>query len=370
MSLTIRDLTIGYRNRRRATIVAAGLSATARGGELTVLLGPNGCGKSTLIRTLCGLQPPLSGQVLLDGTPLAGVPADRLARRVAVVLTDAIDPGLLSARELAALGRIPYLTVTGRLSRRDYEIVEQALAAVDALHLADRPAADLSDGERQRVMTARALAQQPEVLVLDEPTAFLDAPSRAALTEMLRRLAREQGLTILLSTHDLELALRHADRAWLLDGDGALVDASPGELTSDGRVNTVFGCEITPSSDPAAVSALAELAGVSPYFALGTGPLDGGWRPVDRLYHDPAVLAEIVERVRARMEVTEQRVAASTFYLGFAARLWSIGLGAAAGYGMVVDLPRSNCCSARTTVRSRCTSNTPGRNRPGIFESS
>lgn len=336
--LGFRDLTIGYRSRRRTTTVAAGLSAVARRGELTVLLGPNGCGKSTLIRTLCGLQPALAGEVSLDGADLAGIAAGDLARRVAVVLTDPVDPGLLSARELAALGRIPYLGVTGRLSREDHEIVERALTSVNARHLADRPAVDLSDGERQRVLTARALAQQPDVLVLDEPTAFLDAPSRAALTDMLRRLAREQGLTIVLSTHDLELALRHADRAWLLGRDGTLVDGTPGQLIQSGQVNSVFGCEITPSSDSNAVTALTELRDVSGYFAVGTGPLNDGWRPVRDLYDDTALLAGIADRVRARLDVAEQRVAASTFYLGFAARLWSIGVGAVAGYGMLVDL--------------------------------
>jgi ABC-type cobalamin/Fe3+-siderophores transport system ATPase subunit len=338
-SLEFDGLAIGYRRRRTTTTVAAGLSAVAGRGELTVLLGPNGCGKSTLIRTICGLQPALDGQVLLDGMDLARVTADQLARRVAVVLTDPVDPGLLSARELAALGRIPYLGVTGRLTRDDHDIVEQALAAVGAHHLADRPVADLSDGERQRVLTARALAQQPQVLVLDEPTAFLDVPSRVGLVRMLRRLAREQNLTIVMSTHDLELALREGDRAWLLGRDGTLVTGSPGDLGVDGRMNSVFGCEITPSSDPAAVAALAELGNVSPYFALGTGPLNGGWRPVEQLYRDKGLLAETVDRVQARMEVTELRVAASTFFLGFAARLWSIGLGSVAGYGMLVDLP-------------------------------
>ncbi len=191
MSLEFRQLAIGYRSRRRTTSVAAGLSAAARPGELTVLLGPNGCGKSTLIRTLCGLQPALSGEVLLDGTPLADVAVNQLARRVAVVLTDRVEPGLLSARELTALGRIPYLGLTGRLTPDDHRIVEEALDAVEARHLAARPAAVLSDGQRQRVLTARALAQQPEVLVLDEPTAFLDVPSRTGLVEMLRDLARE-----------------------------------------------------------------------------------------------------------------------------------------------------------------------------------
>jgi ABC-type cobalamin/Fe3+-siderophores transport system ATPase subunit len=341
-TLQFRDLAIGYRRRRRTTRVAANISAVARRGELTVLLGPNGAGKSTLIRTLCGLQPALGGQVLLDGTNLAGIATDRLARRVAAVLTDSVDPGLMSACELAALGRVPHLGVTGRLTRADHLVVEQALTAVDALHLADRPAADLSDGERQRVLIARALAQQPEVLVLDEPTAFLDVPSRIGLVQMLRSLAREQHLTIVMSTHDLELALQEADRAWLLGLDGMLVDGTPGDLVGSGQVNSVFGCEVTSlsaSSNPATTTALTELCDVSPYFALGTGPLNDGWRPVKQLYDDSALLAEIVDRVKARMDVTEQRVAASTFFLGFAARLWSIGLGTVAGYRLLVDLP-------------------------------
>lgn len=324
MSLQLQDLTIGYRKRRTTSTVAAGLSAVAPRGQLTVLLGPNGCGKSTLIRTICGLQPALSGRVLLDGTDLAGVAAERLARRVAVVLTDPVDPGLLSARDLAALGRIPYLGLTGRLRREDHRIVEQALAALGAGHLADRPVADLSDGERQRVLTARALAQQPEILVLDEPTAFLDMASRTGLVQTLRDLARSQDLTVVMSTHDLDLARREADWAWLLGR--TLVEGAPGDLIG------------TAGMDSATVDALTELRGVSPYFAVGTGPLDDGWHPVRRLYDDTALLAGIVERVRVRMDVTELRVAASTFFLGFAARLWSIGVGGVAGYGMLVDL--------------------------------
>jgi ABC-type cobalamin/Fe3+-siderophores transport system ATPase subunit len=337
MTLQFRDLAIGYRHRRRTTTVAANLSAVARRGELTVLLGPNGAGKSTLIRTLCGLQTALSGQILVEGTDIGDVPADRLARRVAVVLTDRVDPGLLSARELAGLGRIPYLGVSGRLTRNDHGIVERALAAVGAGPLADRPAAELSDGERQRVLVARALAQQPEVLVLDEPTAFLDAPSRAGLVQLLRRLAGEHNLTIVMSTHDLDLALREADRAWLLGAGGTLVDGTPDDLS--GQLNSVFDCAVTPSEDPAVIAALADIGDVSSYFALGTGALNDGWRPVSALYRDPTPLADIVGRIQARMEVTEHRVAASTFFLGFAARLWSIGVGTAVGHGMVVDLP-------------------------------
>ncbi|OBI49258.1 ABC transporter [Mycobacterium kyorinense] len=240
--IELRELAIGYRSRRRTSTVAAGLQALARRGELTVLLGPNGCGKSTLIRTLCGLQPALGGQVLLDGCDVAAVPPDELARRVAVVLTDRVDPGLLSARELVALGRIPYLSRSARLTTADNAVVDWALAAVDATDLAARPAAELSDGERQRVLTARALAQQPSVLVLDEPTAFLDVPSRAGLLEMLHGLSRAHDLAIVLSTHDLELALRIADRVWLLRPDGTLLDAIPEELMLAGHIGKLFDC--------------------------------------------------------------------------------------------------------------------------------
>lgn len=425
MSLEFRQLAIGYRSRRRTTSVAAGLSAAARPGELTVLLGPNGCGKSTLIRTLCGLQPALSGEVLLDGTPLADVAVNQLARRVAVVLTDRVEPGLLSARELTALGRIPYLGLTGRLTPDDHRIVEEALDAVEARHLAARPAAVLSDGQRQRVLTARALAQQPEVLVLDEPTAFLDVPSRTGLVEMLRDLARDQHLTIVMSTHDLELALRVADRVWLLGRGGRLADATPEELILAGRIGAEFDSETmrfdpitatfavrgnagrsarivapdglraavqrvlaregwtvgepaelvvtaddadritvrassfgasatlgtlpemirgidpdtarcTPSADAAA--ALAELADINPYFAISTGPVDNGWRPVQQLYSDRELLGDVVERVQARLNAAEPRVAASIFFLGFAARLWSIGIGAVAGHRLLPAL--------------------------------
>lgn len=431
MSITLVDLAVGYRARRRTTTVAAGLAATARDGELTVLLGPNGCGKSTLIRTLCGLQPALGGRVLLDDVDLTDLPGDDRARQVGVVLTDRVDPGLLSARELAGLGRIPHLGLSGRLRPDDDAVVDWALQAVGAAAIADRPAAQLSDGERQRVLTARALAQQPRLLVLDEPTAFLDVPSRAGLVELLRGLAREHRLTVVMSTHDLELALRVADRVWLMHPGGRLVDAAPEQLMLDGRIGALFdgdtlrfdavsgtfllrqpdggarsarieapeplgaalerilaregwaaagdqpaeivvsateaasltvhtgpGERLTstvgdlgarlrdlPHRDTRAVTAAQTdpvwpaLARVSPYFMLHTGEPDGdGWRPVAQLYRDTAVLDALVDAVGERIAAPHRRVAASTFHLGFAARLWSIWLGAALGHGVVVDL--------------------------------
>ncbi|MDD7813274.1 ATP-binding cassette domain-containing protein [Mycobacterium sp. CSUR Q5927] len=426
-AVRLADLAIGYRNRHRSTTVATGLEAQARRGELTVLIGPNGAGKSTLIRTLAGLQPALGGRVLLDGADLTGLPRDELARRVAVVLTERVDPGLLSARALVGLGRIPHLGLGARLRPEDDEIIDWALAATGAEHLAARPAVELSDGERQRVLTARALAQQPGLLVLDEPTAFLDVSSRAGLFGQLRELARDQQLAVVLSTHDLELALRVADRVWLLDPAGTLTDTVGEELMLSGRIGAMFDTDtlrFDPSSgmfafgtggggrtaridaaeplraalirvlsregwgvaepaellvsatDPDAVtlrsasaattaalrdlpqllralpaspqrcaptdqvvSALHELSTVSSYFAASTGPAPGGgWRPVTQLYTDQTLLAAAIGNVRDRIGAPDLRVAVSTFFLGFAARLWSIGLGALAERGLLLDL--------------------------------
>ncbi|MEU9251988.1 ABC transporter ATP-binding protein [Streptomyces sp. NPDC048270] len=246
--LTTEELAVGHRTRSltgrgaRRTVLS-GLDLEARAGELTVLLGPNGAGKSTLLRTLCGLLPPLAGRIRLGGAGIAHEPPAALARRLAVVLTDRIDAGLLSVRELVGLGRHPHTGFTGRLAPADHAAVRWALEAVGADHLAERPAAELSDGERQRVLTARALAQEPEVVLLDEPTAFLDVPSRVALTVLLRDLARDRGLTVVVSTHDLELALRVADAVWLVDRDSRVHAGAPEDLIRTGAVGAAFDAD-------------------------------------------------------------------------------------------------------------------------------
>ncbi|MFE3555506.1 ABC transporter ATP-binding protein [Streptomyces sp. NPDC059193] len=246
--LATQGLAVGYRTRsprRRGAgrAVLSALDLQARAGELTVLLGPNGAGKSTLLRTLCGLLPPLDGRIRIGGADLAHQPPAALARRLAVVLTDRVDPGLLSVRELAGLGRHPHTGFTGRLTAADHAAVDWSLKAVGAEHLADRPAAELSDGERQRVLTARALAQEPEVVLLDEPTAFLDVPSRVALTVLLRDLARDKGLTVVVSTHDLELALRVADAVWLVDRGSRVHAGAPEDLIRSGAVAAAFDAD-------------------------------------------------------------------------------------------------------------------------------
>lgn len=229
---------------RRGGVVLDRLDDRARRGELTVLIGPNGAGKSTLLRTVAGLQPALGGSVSLDGTDLATEAIAGRARRVAVVLTDRVQVGLLTGRELVALGRYPHTGATGLLREVDHAAIDGALAAVQAGHLAERRMHELSDGEQQRLLVARALAQQTPVLLLDEPSAFLDVSARVGLLGLLRRLARTEHQAVLLSTHDLELALRLADRVWLIDRDRHLRTGTPDELIRSGAI----GRPSTPTS--------------------------------------------------------------------------------------------------------------------------
>ncbi len=240
MTLTLDGLDVGHGSGRHRRTVLAGLHATAAPGELTVLIGPNGAGKSTLLRTVAGLLPPLAGTVRLDGVDLlARTPAER-ARQVAVVLTDRVEPGLLTARELVGLGRLPHTGPFRRPGPADLAAVDRALDATDATRFADRRVAELSDGERQRVLTARALAQAPQVLLLDEPGAFLDVAARVGLLALLRDLARAEKMCVVASTHDLELALRLADTVWLVGADGELRTGTPEELAAAGHIGAVF----------------------------------------------------------------------------------------------------------------------------------
>jgi iron complex transport system ATP-binding protein len=242
--LTTNGLAIGYRGRRgHPTVVASGINLRLAEGELVCLLGPNGAGKSTLMRTVAGMQPPLAGGVLIDGEDVHAMAARERARRLSVVLTERVSGGLLTAYTLVGLGRHPHTNWTGKLTERDHNVVRRALAQVGAEDLAHRYVGDLSDGERQRVMLARALAQEPRMIVLDEITAFLDLPRRVEVMRLLRALARENGLGVLLSTHDLELALRSADEVWLLPMGGRLIAGAPEDLVLSGAFEAAFASE-------------------------------------------------------------------------------------------------------------------------------
>ena len=217
--IELKDLTIGYAQKNNTKVVASGINATLHSGRLTCLIGANGIGKSTLLRTLSAFQPPLSGEIFIDNEspiPLSTLTDKQLSRLIGVVLTEKPDVQNMTVFELVGLGRSPYTGFWGRLNEDDKEVVKESLRLVGIESLQDRLIQTLSDGERQKTMIAKALAQQTPVIYLDEPTAFLDYPSKVEMLTLLRHLARETGKTIFLSTHDIELALQIADELWLM----------------------------------------------------------------------------------------------------------------------------------------------------------
>ncbi len=241
--LSAKQLSIGYRQGADAFALASGLNCSLHSGQLVCLLGPNGAGKSTLIRTLAGMQPPLSGELLLDGRPLQDIAPRERARAISVVLTEGLPMGVMDSYALVSLGRHPYSGWFGGLNAHDCERIEWALHAVGASTLARRQVAELSDGERQKISIARALAQEARLMLLDEPTAFLDLPRRVELMGILRNLAQREKLALLLSTHDLDLALRFADKLWLLSPEGSLIQGAPEVLALNGQFAEAFACE-------------------------------------------------------------------------------------------------------------------------------
>ncbi|MDE6191578.1 MAG: ABC transporter ATP-binding protein [Muribaculum sp.] len=240
ITIDIRNLVTGYSPGRDPNVVTCGISASLRSGELTCLLGPNGAGKSTLLKTLSSFLPPLDGDITLLGRPLRSYSNTARSRLIGVVLTDRVSLDNMSARELAGLGRTPYTGFWGRLSVDDKAIVDEALELVGISGLADRMVDTLSDGERQKVMIAKALVQQTPVIFLDEPTAFLDYPSKVELMQLLLSLSRDHGKTIFMSTHDIELALLTADKVWLIDKPHGVATGTPEDLALDGSLARYF----------------------------------------------------------------------------------------------------------------------------------
>lgn len=223
-SIVIQNLVIGNEGRR----VAGPLNAEFMPGQLSCLLGRNGVGKSTLLRTLSGFQPPMEGSILIDGRPLAELSRGERAKLISIVLTGRPQLNNLTATELVGMGRSPYTGFFGRLRESDRKAVMEALNDVGIAALAERNVATLSDGEMQKVMMAKALAQHTPVMLLDEPTAFLDFPSKVEVIATLSRLAEEQQKIIILSTHDIELSLRA--RAQLYSFGDVLVEVSREEV--------------------------------------------------------------------------------------------------------------------------------------------
>ncbi|MCM1517506.1 MAG: ABC transporter ATP-binding protein [Pseudoflavonifractor sp.] len=233
-------LTVGYRDGHDTRPILRGLNLRLRRGELVSILGANGIGKSTLLRTISGVQPPLTGHVRIGGRDLASCQPRELSRMVSIVYTDRTMAGGLTVRELVSLGRQPYTGFFGRLGADDIAIVDEALRSVGITGKSDSYVATLSDGERQKTMIARALAQDTPLIILDEPTAFLDVASRIETMQLLSRLTRDSGKTVLLSSHDVSQSLLLSNRLWLLMPDGTMADGIPASLIADGCLDRLF----------------------------------------------------------------------------------------------------------------------------------
>jgi len=239
--LKLKDLSIGYTKRRGPeNTVLSGISLELFPGELVCLIGPNGAGKSTLLRSAAGLQTSLGGAVEFMGEDINQLNEKDRARKISVVLTERADAGMITVFSLVSLGRYPYTPFSGKLDQADVDIVHKALDDVGGADLAHRGVNTLSDGERQKIMIARALAQDTDVIILDEPTAFLDLPRRTEIIGLLKKLTRETGKSILLSTHDLHLALRNADKLWLIGRDRAIHSGAPEDLILNQDLEKAF----------------------------------------------------------------------------------------------------------------------------------
>ena len=219
-TVELKNLSIGYFISKERKSILPPINATIYSGELTCLLGANGIGKSTLLRTLSAFQPAINGKILIKGKDISDFSVRELSSVIGVVLTDKTELKNMTVTELVGMGRNPHTGFWGKLNGLDKKIISEAIRSVNIDKLAMRMIHTLSDGERQKVMIAKALAQETDIIFLDEPTAFLDFPSKIEIMQLLRRLSKESGKTIFLSTHDLELALQIADKLWLMDKDG------------------------------------------------------------------------------------------------------------------------------------------------------
>lgn len=223
--IKLQNLSIGYKRKKQSysAPLATALNAELKAGELTCLVGVNGVGKSTLLKTISGFVNPLAGDVWiknpLDGKEYSIAHLNELekSRLLSVVLTERGEVSHLSVYDVVSFGRIPYAGLWGKLTENDRQLIDDAFVKVGIVHLKERSFDELSDGERQKVMVAKALAQQTPIIILDEPSAFLDYPSKEELMDLLRSLAHNENKAILLSSHDLDIIRRYTDNYWIME---------------------------------------------------------------------------------------------------------------------------------------------------------
>lgn len=235
-----KGVSIGYKDRSTAAVVVKrDLSLRALSGEMVALIGGNGIGKSTLLKTIAGFQSQLSGELLIHQRSVSDFTSAELAKELSFVSTEIVRVANLTVREIVGLGRFPYTNWFGQLSEKDEEITEEAIRLVGLSGYENRLINRISDGERQRAMIARALAQDTRIMVLDEPTAFLDISNKYEIVRILHKLADEQGKCIIFSTHELNTALSMADRIWLMLDD-RVIEGIPEEVAAGGYFESLF----------------------------------------------------------------------------------------------------------------------------------
>lgn len=238
--LSTHNLCIGYKTKTDTTPILSGLNLTLEQGSLVALLGANGAGKSTLLRTITAIQPPLSGEIDICGRDISSLSQKDRSKIISIVTTDRIMAGALTVFELVALGRHPHTGFLGRLSEKDKQIVDQSLKDAGIYHKSACYVSQLSDGERQKAMIAKSLAQDTPIIILDEPTAFLDVASRFEAMKLLHDLAHKHKKAVLLSSHDIAQSLLLADKVWMITEKREMITGNTEDLILDAKLNDMF----------------------------------------------------------------------------------------------------------------------------------
>lgn len=238
--LTTYDLTVGYRSKNTTKTILTDLNLKVDAGTLVAIIGRNGIGKSTLIKTLSGLAKPLAGRIRISGEYSTEISPSKLSKLLGLVTTERMQAGGLTAYEVVSMGRYPHNGFWGRLTAEDHQIVENALSRVGIKHLSDGLIARMSDGERQKVLIAKSLAQETPLILLDEPLAFLDVASRIEIVTLLRELAHDQNKAIIFSTHHIDHLLTLTDQLWIIDHNRNLQTGPTAQMLTAEHINPVF----------------------------------------------------------------------------------------------------------------------------------
>lgn len=237
--LLAKGLSTGYSSKNGKNVIGSDINLELQSGKLIALIGANGIGKSTLLRTLTGIQKPLSGEIILNEKHISSYSPMQLAQQLSIVLTESLPPSNLTVFELVALGRQPYTNWIGKLTTEDLEKINKALELTQISHLSQKKHYEISDGQLQKVLVARALAQDTPLIILDEPTTHLDLLHKVSLLKLLKKLALETKKCVLFSTHDLDLALQLSDEMIVMTSEKTVQD-TPDHLMHDGILNSLF----------------------------------------------------------------------------------------------------------------------------------